>query len=334
MPNSNNNINNSKKDRNSHKKDTDSKQSSNHPHNHNHQHSHNHEGVHIHPIVENMKIAFFLNLFFTIIEFIGGIMTNSMAIISDAIHDLGDTVAIGGSLYFEKYSQKGRDTKYSYGYKRFSPLAALINSIILLLGSAIILYEAIPRLFSPSSVHAEGMFYIAVFGVIVNGFAAYKLSKGSNNLNSKAIMLHLMEDVLGWVAVLIGSIIIFYTELYIIDPIMSILIAVYILINASKNLNQIFKIFLQATPHDTNLEEAIAELKQIPKVIGVHDPHSWTLDGNYNILTLHIEIKNELNQADLINIKSLASEIIENHNFQHYTLELEFENETCSFGNC
>jgi len=313
-------------------KNGDTSASDNLQQNYSSQSSHTHS--HPHPNIKNMKIAFSLNLFFTIVEFIGGFLTNSVAIMSDAIHDLGDSIAIGGSLYFEKYSQKGRDNKFSYGYKRFSPLAAMLNSTVLFAGSAVIITESIPRLINPTAVNSEGMFYLAIFGVIVNGAAVFRLTKNDKSVNSKAIMLHLLEDVLGWVAVLLGSIVIYYTDYYIIDPIMSLGIAGFILYNAMSNLKNILKIFLQGTPLNTDLEQIILQLKEIKGVTDIHDAHSWTLDGNYNILTLHIQVKDNLNSEDLVKIKKEASPIIEQNNFHHYTIEIEFEHENCSFDNC
>ena len=144
---------------------------------HHHHHHHN----------DNLKVAFFLNLSFTIVEIIGGVLTNSMAIFSDALHDLGDTLGIGLSIYFEKISEKGSDKHYSYGYRRFSVISALINSMILLLGSAFIVYESVPRLIEPQKVDAEGMFYLAILGIFVNGIAVWKIKKGSKGKVMKII---------------------------------------------------------------------------------------------------------------------------------------------------
>ncbi len=135
---------------------------------------------HHHHTTNNIKIAFLLNLSFTLLEIIGGLWTNSVAILSDALHDLGDTVALGLSWHLANVSQKKRDSQFSYGYKRFSLIGALISSIILLLGSVIILSEAIPRLFHPENVYVEGMILFAIFGVLVNGVAALRLRGGQD----------------------------------------------------------------------------------------------------------------------------------------------------------
>ena len=192
-----------------------------------HNHSHNHsEG--------NIKIAFFLNLGFTIVEIIGGLYTNSLAILSDALHDLGDSLSLGLSWYFQRLSKKGSTKKFSYGYKRFSLLGAIINSIVLVVGSIFILSKAIPELFNPEETNAQGMLYLAILGVVVNGAAVFKLRKGKS-LNEKVVSLHLLEDVLGWVAVLIGSIVMIYFDLPFVDPLLSILISIFVLYNVYRN---------------------------------------------------------------------------------------------------
>ena len=183
-------------------------------------HSHHHEHEH-HHATDSIKVAFWLNLFFTIIEIVGGFYTNSIAIISDALHDLGDSFALGLAWYFQKLSQRGRDRKFSYGYGRFSTLAAMINSGLLLAGSIYVISVAIPRLIHPQETYATGMIWLAVVGLLVNGIAAYRLSSGSS-LNERAARLHLLEDVLGWAAVLVGAVIIKLTGWTILDPILSL----------------------------------------------------------------------------------------------------------------
>ena len=190
-----------------------------HPH-----HEHHHHGHHHHGDVKNLGIAFILNVCFTIIEIVGGILTNSVAILSDALHDLGDSLSLGLAWYFQRLSEKGRDRNFSYGYKRFSVLGALITSVVLVIGSVIIIYSAVSRLQHPQISNGLGMLGLAVLGILVNGAAVVRL-KGSSSVNSRAVMLHLMEDVLGWVAVLIGSLFIYFFDWQIIDPILSLMIA-------------------------------------------------------------------------------------------------------------
>lgn len=289
---------------------------------------------HHHPN-ENLKIAFFLNLSFTVVEIIGGIMTNSMAIFSDALHDLGDTLGIGLSIYFEKISEKGSDKHYSYGYRRFSVISALINSMILLLGSAFIVYESIPRILEPQEVNAEGMVYLALLGVFVNGMAVWKIKKGSKgkSINERAIMLHLMEDVLGWVAVLVGSIIMFFWHVPIIDPILSLLISVYILWNVAKNIKQVANIILQAIPKDIDIDGLKNKITGLKHVSSIHDLHFWSMDGEYNIASMHVVVQSEATQSDLVELKKTIRNVSKRYNIQHPTIEIEYQDEDCHLCN-
>ena len=249
---------------------------------HNYDHSHNHSDG-------NVKVAFFLNLSFTIIEIIGGLYTNSLAILSDALHDLGDSLSLELSWYFQKLSKKGRTKKFSYGYKRFSLLGAIINSIVLVAGSIFILTKAIPELFNPGETNVQGMLYLAILGIVVNGAAVLKLRKGES-LNEKVVSLHLLEDVLGWVAVLIGSVIIMYTDAPFIDPLLSVLISLFVLYNVYKNLRKSMLVILQGIPEDVSLEVIKEKLKDISEITDVHDNHVWSMDGEYNILTIHLRL--------------------------------------------
>lgn len=278
---------------------------------------------------KHLKVAFLLNFSFTIIELIGGYITNSVAILSDAVHDLGDTIAIGSALWLEKVAERGRDNQYSYGYKRFSTLGALITSIILVAGSVIILYEAIPRFFAPQEVKATGMMWMAILGIAFNGLAVLRLKGGDESLNNKAVMLHLLEDVLGWVAVLIGSIIIRYTAWYWIDPLLSLLVAGFILYNVFGNLKNVLLVFLQSTPKDFNTESLENSLLDIEGVVAVHDVHSWSMDGVYHILSLHLVVKEQTGHEHLIRVRKEASDIIKKSGIDHSTIALEFENEEC-----
>lgn len=288
------------------------------PHNHNHNNP-----------VKNIKVAFFLNLSFTIIELIGGFLTNSVAIMSDALHDLGDSFSLGLAWFLEKFSAKKRTNKFSYGYKRFSLLGAFINAIILLVGSLFILSEAIPRLINPEESNAHGMLLLAIFGIIVNGIAAYRTAKGKT-MNEKVISLHLFEDVLGWIAVFIVSIVMIFTDINILDPILSILITLYILWGVIKNLKATVLLFLQAAPKDLNSKTIDKELKNNSNVLGVHDTHIWSLDGEKHILSTHIIINKNFSKDDIIKIKCKLKHKLKDMSIEHSTLEIEFEDESCT----
>ena len=265
-------------------------------------HEHHHH-QHDHSDVKNIKVAFFLNLSFTVFELIGGIFTNSIAILSDAVHDLGDSLSLGLAWYFQKVAKKGSSKTYSYGYKRYSLLGAIINAIVLVVGSTFVLSEAIPRVFHPQNTYAEGMFFLAIIGVLVNGAAVFRLKKGKS-LNEKVVSLHLFEDVLGWVAILIGSIIMYFFDVPVLDPLMSIAISFFVLYNVYKNLRQSLHIILQGTPVELDINEISDFLKENNEIANIHDLHIWSIDGNYNILSVHIVLKNNSLIEDIVEIKN------------------------------
>ena len=297
---------------------------------HSHEHQHSHEDghhAHHHNGSSNIKVAFFLNLGFSVIEIIGGIFTNSIAIISDALHDLGDSFSLALAWYFQKLSAKNGNPKFSYGYKRFSLLGALINSIVLLVGSGFVIYSAVGRLMEPQEAHARGMFLLAVLGILFNGAAILKLKKG-DSLNERAVALHLLEDVLGWVAVLIASIVMMFVDVPILDPLLSLLIACYILFNIYRNLKDTFRIILQGTPDNIDESTVKARMLSVNGVSSVHDLHLWTMDGQYNIMTVHVVV--ELG-ADTPRLKKTLKNILKEAGIHHPTIEMERENEDCEF---
>lgn len=277
----------------------------------------------------NIKVAFILNTAFTLIEIVGGLYTNSVAILSDAVHDLGDTVSLGLSWYFQHLSKKKHDDKYSYGYKRFSLMGAIITSIILLLGSVYIIAETIPRLINPEPTKTEGMIALAILGVIVNGAAVLRLRKG-NSINERVVSLHLLEDVLGWAAVLVGSIIMYFWDLPIIDPLLSIGIAIFILSNIYKNLKQSFQIILQGTPRDVDIDEIRKVILTKKEVHSIHDCHVWTMDGEYKVFTAHVVLHENFDIKALDRIKSEIKDCLKNEHIDHITIEFEnVESDPC-----
>ena len=284
---------------------------------------------------DNMKtdkkifLAFLLNLFFSIFELIGGIITNSIAITSDAIHDFGDSISIGISFFLEKKSKKKPDKKYTFGYTRYSILGAIITNTILLIGSVLVIYNAIIRIINPMEINYDGMIIFAIVGTIVN-FLAVFFTKEGDSLNQKAVNLHMLEDVLGWVVVLIGAIVIKYTEISIIDPILSILVAIYILIHALKSLKQIFDLFLEKTPENIEIDKLKKHLLKIENIKDIHHIHIWSIDGINNYATMHVVT----NAKNIKLLKDNIREELEEHDISHVTIEIEDENEECVNVNC
>lgn len=293
-----------------------------------HSHSHGHQH---HDSTRNIKTAFFLNLGFTVIELVGGYFTNSLAIMTDALHDLGDTFALGFSWYMDHVSKKPKTNRFSYGLGRFSLVSAFVSSCILLIGSIYLLSEAVPRLLNPEHSNAPGMIAIAVLGVMVNGAAVFKLRKGQS-MNERVVYWHLLEDVLGWVAVLITGIIMLIKDIHILDPLLSIGIVLYVLWNVFKNLKATVTLFLQGVPENLSVAEIEEKLKTIPHVLELHDTHIWTMDGEHHILTTHAVVDTKKHE-DAVEVKNAIKKILESWHIMHGTIELEHKDDECR-GSC
>jgi cobalt-zinc-cadmium efflux system protein len=296
---------------------------------HDHSHHSHHHGHTVNGNGKNIVIAFWLNLAFALIEVAGGLYTNSVAILSDALHDFGDSLSLGLAYYFQRKSRQKKDAHFSYGYKRFSLLGAFINSIVLIVSSVFIIREAVFRLFDPEQPNASGMILLAVGGVIINGVAMLRLQKGES-LNEKAISLHFLEDVLGWVAVLIGSIVMYFTTVPLLDPILSLAISGYILWNVFKNLKTTFRILLQGTPLNIDQQEIRKKVLSIQGIKDIHDLHFWTMDGQYNIMTLHVVVDKETSPPEMERLKKEVKHCLQHLNLEHITAEMELENSACA----
>ena len=278
-------------------------------------------------VEKNILIAFILNISFSLFEFIGGIITNSYAILSDSVHDLGDAISIGISYFMERKSKKHADKKYTYGYIRYSVLGGVITTTILLVGSILIIIGAVGRLFNPVEVNYKGMLIFAIFGVLLNFIAAYVTREG-DSINQKAVNLHMLEDVLGWVVVLIGAIIMQFIDISILDPILSIGIAIFILVHSLKNLKQVLDIFLAKTPENVDIDELKEHLLKLKDVDDIHHIHVWSIDGYNNYATMHVVTKSK----NISSIKKKIREELEEHNICHAILETE--DEACGDTEC
>ena len=278
---------------------------------------------------KNILIAFILNIVFSIFELIGGIFTNSILIISDAVHDFGDALSVGISLILEKISKKKPDEKYTYGYARYSVLGALITTIVLTIGSIFVILGGINRILNPETINYDEMIIFAIFGVVINFLAAYFTREG-DSINQKAVNLHMLEDVLGWIVVLIGAILMKFTNISLIDSIMSIGIAIFILINAFRNLKDILDLFLEKTPKNISVEEIKKHLLNIKEIVDVHHIHIWSMDGITNYSTMHIVIEDN-------NIKELKSKVrneMSELGISHTTIEIEYKDDNCEEKEC
>lgn len=277
---------------------------------------------------KKILIAFVLNLGFSIFEIIGGIFTGSVAIASDALHDLGDAASIGASYILERKSKKQPDEKYTYGYGRYSVVGSVITTVILLLGSAFVVAGAVSRIINPTEINYDGMIIFAVIGAGVN-LAAALLTREGGSLNQRAVNLHMLEDVLGWIVVLVGAVVMRFTDFYIIDPLMSIGVSVFIIINAIDNLRDAMELFLEKTPRDIDISEIKEHITELDGVLDVHHIHVWSMDGERNYATMHIVSNGEPRL-----VKELVRHELKEHGICHVTLELEAEGESCEEEKC
>jgi len=286
-----------------------------HSHHHHHHHAQGQDS-------KNILIAFALNAVFSVIELIGGYLTNSVAIYSDALHDFGDSLALLFAYFAEKLSHKEADEKYTFGYRRFSILSAFINGMILLVGSLFVINEAIQRILAPEVVKPEGMIWLAFLGIGVNALAAYRMSKNAG-LNPRMVMLHLLEDLLGWVAVLIVSVILLFKPWFILDSILSILISLIILRGVYKNLIKVGMIFLQKFPDDIELDSIISEITKFDLVEDIHAVKGWSLDNETFYLRFHVKVPEDTVIRALDELKVKIKHILESHHVRFSTIEFE-----------
>lgn len=279
-------------------------------------------------VEKNILVAFLLNLGFSIYEFIGGTLTGSVAIVSDAVHDLGDAVSIGISYFLERKSHKKADDKYTFGYVRYSVIGGLITTAILLVGSVFVIAQAAERIFQPVEIHYNGMIVLALVGVVVNSLAAYWTRSGKS-LNQRSVNLHMLEDVLGWVVVLVGAFIMKLTNFGLIDPILSILVAGFILKEAVKNCLAILDVLLEKTPREIDLKSLSWELSELEGVDGIHHLHIWTMDGEHNYATLHVVCAKKAEET-----KQAVKKFLKEKGIAHVTVEMENLTEKCVEHEC
>jgi cobalt-zinc-cadmium efflux system protein len=291
-------------------------------------HHHGSEHGHIHDDTDDIRLAFVLNLSFAFIELVGGLLTGSLAILSDALHDLGDSISLALAWLLQRLSRRHGDYRFSFGYRRFSLLGALLNTVILVGGAVFVLSEAIPKLKEPAQPYAPGMLGLAVLGIAANGIAALRLSRDPS-LNGRAVMMHLMEDVLGWAAVLLASIVMMFVDVPILDPLISIGISIWVLVSALLGVREAAGLFLQRVPGNVDLRAIEQRLSAIPGVVSTHHTHIWSLDGQRHVFSTHLVVPQGTDAAQLVAIKCAARQAVDVPAVVHTTLELEFEGEGC-----
>ncbi|MCB1086859.1 MAG: cation transporter [Verrucomicrobiae bacterium] len=285
------------------------------------QHQHQHRGSD-----ENLKIAFFLNLGFTLLEIAGGFWTNSIAILTDAVHDLGDSVSLGLAWYFEKLSLRKRTPRHTYGYRRFRLLGGLITGLMLLAGLGFVLFHAFGRLNDPQEVRVPGMLVLAILGIAFNGAAVLRM-KGGSSLTEKLVSWHLIEDTLGWFAVLVGAGIMMIWNVPIVDPILSIGISLIVLWNVGRNLKKVFSVLLQTAPEGFNTDQFECRALGIDGVDSIHHIHCWSIDGESHVLSAHLVLTPGV--KDIAAIKEQVRDLVDPNQFEHVTLETEGPDDDC-----
>lgn len=283
-----------------------------------------------------ISTAFLLNLAFTLFEIAGGLWTNSMAVLSDALHDLGDSIALGLAWHFARISKRTGDEVFTFGYRRFSLLGALIMSLVLFAGGVVVLFRAIPRIITPEATNAPGMFALAIVGVLVNGIAALRM-RGGRSVGERIVTWHFVEDVLGWVAVLIASVVMWFRDIPILDPILSVAITAYVLWNVGKRLKETLTILLQGVPTDIDIGHVEDVIRRTPGVCDVHHTHIWTQDGEHHVLTAHVVADNADSYEHVAALRRAIKNGLRGFGIRHATIEVEAndgsgcpdENEEC-----
>lgn len=298
----------------------DNKEEHHHDEKYSHHHDHHHHlnsGEHA---SKNMQLVFVLNLLFSFAEFIFGVLFNSAAILSDAVHDLGDSLSIGLAWMFQRISSKEANEKYSFGHRRFSLLGALTTSVVLISGSVLVIIHSVPLLFNPEPVNSQGMFWMAIAAIAINGFATWLMGKGSS-ANEKVLSLHMLEDVLGWAGVLIVSIVLRYQDWYILDPLLSIGIALFILTKTIPNFLSSANVFLESVPADVDIHQLSEEIRGIPNVHGVSHLHMWSIDGEENAFAVTVYVSTEdVNEFE--RIREQIRLLLKDNNVTHSTIEV------------
>ena len=264
-------------------------------------------------------LAFFLNLSFTIVEFIAGGVFGSSTVLADSVHDLGDAIAIGLSAYLETISNREEDSHYTLGYKRFSLLGALITAVILMTGSVFVILENITKLFNPQPVNDEGILWLGIIAVTINVLASLVVRKGKTK-NESILSLHFLEDTLGWLAVILMAIILRFTDWYILDPLLSLVISFFILSKAIPRFWSTLKIFLDAVPEGVDIEQVKSDLEQLDHVASVNQLNLWTMDGLEKNAIVHVCLEH-VKHMDVC--KESIRDLLKERGFQNVTIEVD-----------
>ena len=264
-------------------------------------------------------LAFFLNLSFAIVEFIAGGIFGSSAVLADSVHDFGDAVAIGISAFLESISNRKEDSHYTLGYKRFSLLGAMVTAVILMTGSGMVILENMVKLFHPQPVNEEGLLWLGIIAISVNVLASLVIRKGQTK-NESILSLHFLEDILGWLAVILMAIILRFTDWYILDPLLSLAISLFILSKAIPRFWSTLKIFLDAVPEGVDIEQVKSDLEQLDHVASVNQLNLWTMDGLEKNAIIHVCLEHVKHMEVC---KESIRTLLKESGFQNVTIEVD-----------
>jgi len=264
-------------------------------------------------------LAFVLNFSFAIIEFIFGGLFGSSAILADAVHDLGDALAIGISAFLESISNREEDSHYTLGYKRFSLLGAILTAVILITGSSLVILENISKLIEPQPVDHQGMLWLGVIAIAINLTASLIVRKGQTK-NESILSLHFLEDTLGWLAVIVVAIILRYTDWYFLDPLLSLLISAFILSKALPRFWSTLKILLDAVPEGVDIQQVKSDLEQLDHVASINQLNLWTMDGLEKNAIVHVCLEHVKHMEGC---KESIRTLLKDCGFQNVTIEVD-----------
>jgi cobalt-zinc-cadmium efflux system protein len=291
-----------------------------HPHSHSHSHSHT---VVVNKSNKNVfLIGIGLNMAFVLAEAIAGIAYNSMALLTDAGHNLSDVASLVISLVAFWMAKKQSSAVYTYGYKKTTVLAALVNAVVLLIAIGVLGYEAFTRLFRPEPVSGGVIAWVAALGIIINSVSAFLFFRQRHELNSKAAYLHLLADALVSLGVVIAGIAISYTHLYWLDPAIGLVIMIVILVSTWGLLRDSFKMTIDAVPAGMELDAIKKIITGVPHVKHVHHVHVWSLSTTENALTAHVVIDEELPFDEKLQVIDRIKHELGHHNIHHSTIEI------------
>ncbi len=286
--------------------------------------SHNYEHSHVHPneSVKPIFITFAINFIFAIIELIGFFFTDSMILYASSIHDIGDSTTLFATLFIERKANNGRDSKYSYGYRRFTLIGTVINYSILFIGSIFAIIESLHNIIHPQTFNPYVLLYVSIIGIIIN-LVGFKLVSSKKNMTSSALALNLFADMANFIIILISSLLIIKFEVYILDSLFSIIFSLYLIIQSMRAFYQIFGILMQAVPDEIDYETIKQEILLTDHILDVHDIHIWDLDSEDYIFTAHIVVDDDLQNTELMAIKEQLRRDLEGHKINHSTIEVD-----------